>query len=53
MSTKKDLSQKGITDHDTKLRNSVNIGAKMKLKVFELVGITVSFSINLSASAKG
>lgn len=53
MFTKKALLEKGITDHDNKLRKSVRIGANMKQKVLALVGITVSFKISFSASAIG
>ena len=36
-----------------KLRNNVKTGAKMKLKVLEFVGTTLSFNKSLKPSAKG
>jgi hypothetical protein len=41
---KKPIEENGIMDHPTKLKKKVNIGAKTKLKVFALVGMTVSFA---------
>ena len=40
-------------DQLSKLIKNVKIGAKIKLKVFELVGITASFNKSLSPSASG
>jgi hypothetical protein len=51
--TKKDFSENGITDHPKRLKNNVNIGAKINPKVFAFVGITVSLNINFKASAIG
>lgn len=45
--------EKGITHQPNKLKNSVKIGAKTKLKVLAFVGITVSFNKSLRPSAKG
>jgi hypothetical protein len=45
--------QNGMIDQPTKLKKNVNTGAKIKLKVFEFVGITVSFNNNFTPSAAG
>ena len=47
------MLEKGITDHDKRLKNSVKMGAKIKQNVFAFVGITVSFKISFKASAIG
>lgn len=44
---------KGITAHAIRLRNNAKRGAKTKPNVFAFVGITVSLTINLTASAIG
>ena len=44
MFAKKPKFEKGIIDQPTKLKKKVSIGAKIKLKVFEFVGITDSFN---------
>jgi hypothetical protein len=50
---KKANFEKGIIDHPIKLRKKVKIGAKIKLNVFEFVGITLSLSSNFKPSANG
>lgn len=50
---KKPKEQKGKTDHPVRLKKKVKIGAKIKLKVLELVGITDSFNSSFKPSAKG
>jgi hypothetical protein len=52
-SAKKQYVLKGKIDQFNKLIKKVNIGAKIKLKVFAFVGITASFSNNFKPSAKG
>jgi hypothetical protein len=52
-SAKKQYDPKGNTDQLTKLMKNVKIGAKIKLKVFEFVGITASLSNSFKPSAKG
>lgn len=51
--TKYELLVKGITDHAVKLKKKAKRGAIIKPKVFAFVGITVSFTINFTASATG
>lgn len=53
MLTKNDLDPKGIIVQITNERASEITGAKIKLEVFVFAGITVSFNINLKASATG
>ena len=53
MFAKKPKFEKGIIDQPTKLKKKVSIGAKIKLKVFEFVGITDSFIKSFKPSAKG
>jgi hypothetical protein len=53
MFVKKLMPLKGTTAQPVKLRKNVNIGAKIKLKVFAFVGITDSFNNNFKPSAKG
>jgi hypothetical protein len=50
---KKPLVERGIIDQPIKLRKKVNIGANIKLKVSEFVGITDSFNKSLRPSASG
>lgn len=50
---KKQYELKGKTDQLSKLIKNVKIGAKIKLKVFEFVGITASFINSLKPSASG
>jgi hypothetical protein len=45
--------ENGIIAHPIRLRKKVKIGAKIKLKVLEFVGITDSFNNNLRPSANG
>ena len=52
-STNQLVNENGIKDQPKRLKNSVKIGATRKLKVFELVGITVSLSRSLRPSARG
>ena len=50
---KKPIVENGIIDQPIRLRKKVKIGAKIKLNVFEFVGITDSFSNNFKPSANG
>jgi len=50
---KKPEAENGITDQPSKLKKSVKIGAKTKLKVLAFDGITVSLSKSFRPSAKG
>jgi hypothetical protein len=50
---KNPIVENGIIDQPTKLRKNVRIGAKIKLKVLEFVGITDSLSKSFKPSAKG
>lgn len=50
---KKLFVENGIIDQPIKLKKNVKIGAKIKLKVLELVGITDSFNNNFKPSANG
>tara|TARA_B100001758_G_C18137948_1_gene467427 strand:+ start:542 stop:709 length:168 start_codon:yes stop_codon:yes gene_type:complete len=52
-STKKQNELKGNIDQLTKLIKNVKIGAKIKLNVFEFVGITASFIRSFKPSANG
>jgi len=47
------VNEKGIIDQPQRLKSNVKIGAKTKLKVFALVGITVSLSKSFKPSAIG
>jgi hypothetical protein len=53
ISTNTPVSEKGITHQPSRLKSSVKTGAKTKLKVLALVGITVSLSNSFNPSAKG
>ena len=53
MLEKKLWEENGRIDQPNKLKKNVKIGAKIKLKVFELVGITDSLSNNFKPSANG
>lgn len=53
ISTKKPFKPKGMKDQPNKLSKNVNIGEKTKLKVLELVGITVSLSNSFKPSTSG
>ena len=44
---------KGKIDQLSKLMKNVRIGAKIKLNVFEFVGITASFNKSFNPSASG
>lgn len=50
---KKPAVENGIIDQPRRLKKKVKIGAKMKLNVFEFVGITDSFSSSFKPSANG
>jgi hypothetical protein len=50
---KKLKNENGMIDQPTKLRKKVKMGAKIKLKVLELDGITDSFNSNFKPSAAG
>jgi hypothetical protein len=53
MLVKKQLPPNGNTAQLTKLIKNVKIGAKIKLNVFEFVGITASLTNNFRPSANG
>jgi hypothetical protein len=53
MFAKKPCDEKGIIDQPSKLKKKVKIGAKIKLKVFEFVGITDSLIKSFRPSARG
>lgn len=53
MFAKNEIKENGRIDQPTRLKKKVNIGAKIKLNVFEFIGITDSFKSNFKPSANG
>lgn len=53
MLAKKLKEENGIIDQPSKLKKKVKIGANIKLKAFELAGITDSFNNSFKPSAAG